>query len=173
MLISQRVSLYIHLLTKKITGYLLAILVVSQIVTVLLRYIYNTGFLALHDISLYSFGALVLLSIIYTFGKNQHVRVDVFREHQSLRVQQNVDIASMVFFLIPFYSLVLYWVWPDIQYAWSIKEGSQETGGLGGLYLVKSTLPLLCIAMLIQGLVVIMTRGVYLDTSSQEQGQSK
>lgn len=123
--------------------------------------------------SVYSFSGLVLLSVLYTFGRNEHVRVDVFREGQSEKIQQWVDIASIVLFLIPFFALVLYWVWPDIQYAWSIKEGSQETGGLGGLYLVKSILPLVSALMIVQGLIVILKRGVYLNAPIQTKGENK
>jgi TRAP-type mannitol/chloroaromatic compound transport system permease small subunit len=123
--------------------------------------------------SVYSFSGLVLMSVLYTFGRNEHVRVDVFREGQSVKIQQWVDIVSIVLFLIPFFALILYWVWPDIQYAWSIKEGSQETGGLGGLYLVKSILPMVSALMIVQGLIVILKRGVYLNAPIQTMGANQ
>ena len=123
--------------------------------------------------SVYSFSGLVLMSVLYTFGRNEHVRVDVFREGHSVKIQQWVDIVSIVLFLIPFFALILYWVWPDIQYAWSIKEGSQETGGLGGLYLVKSILPMVSALMIVQGLIVILKRGVYLNAPIQAMGENQ
>lgn len=134
-------------------------LVVSQIAIVLLRYIYGIGFLQLQNFSLYCFSALVVLSVVYTYGRNKHVRVDVFREKQRQSTQQWVDIVSLLFFLMPVFSLTLYWVWPDISYAWSIKEGAKETGGLGGLYIVKSALPLSCALLIMQALIAILHRG--------------
>ncbi|MEH6445962.1 MAG: TRAP transporter small permease subunit [Oceanospirillaceae bacterium] len=158
-----KISLFIHLLVEKICLFLVVALVFSEICIVFLRYIYDIGFLQLHDFALYNFSALVVFSIVYTFGCNKHVRVDVFRENQSIKVQQQVDIIAVVFFLMPVFLLILYWVWSDIYYAWSIFEGSRETGGLGGLFLVKSTLPLVSLLMFIQGACVIVRRGKYLS----------
>jgi TRAP-type mannitol/chloroaromatic compound transport system permease small subunit len=162
-----KISLFIHLLVEKICLFLVVALVFSEICIVFLRYIYDIGFLQLHDFALYNFSALVMFSVVYTFGCNKHVRVDVFREKHSIKVQQRVDIIAVVGFLIPFFTLILYWVWSDIVYAWSILEGSRETGGLGGLYLVKSTLPLVCLLMIIQGVCVIIRHGQFLSETPE------
>jgi TRAP-type mannitol/chloroaromatic compound transport system permease small subunit len=112
------------------------------------------------------------MSIIYTYGRNNHVRVDVFREKQLVKMQQLVDIISIVLFLIPFFFLTLYWVWPDIVYAWQITEGSRETGGLPGLFLVKSSLPLMCILMIVQSLFIVIRRGQFMALNEDDKPQS-
>ncbi len=165
--LATNISLIIHLFVKKICISLITILAVSEMTTVILRYVYGVGFLKLHDIALYSFSCLVVFSIVYTFGLNEHVRVDVFREKQTQKTKQIVDCVSIVFFLIPFFSLILYYVWPDIIYSWSIYEGSRETGGLAGLFIVKSMVPAVCVLLIIQGLVVLFNRGLYLFTISE------
>lgn len=161
--LATNISLIIHLFVKKICISLITILAVSEMATVILRYVYGVGFLKLHDIALYSFSCLVVFSIVYTFGLNEHVRVDVFREKQTQRIKRMVDCLSITFFLIPFFSLIIYYVWPDILYSWSIYEGSRETGGLAGLFLVKTTVPLVCALLIIQGLVVLFNAGAYLN----------
>lgn len=167
MICTNRINLVLHLLVEKLCSLLLLGLVVSEIATVLLRYIYDIGFLKLHDFALYSFSVLVVMSLVYTLGANKHVRVDVFREKQSPQIKQLIDIIAIVLFLIPFFSITLYWVWPDIQYAWSIYEGSRETGGLPGLFIIKSSLPLMCALMIIQSLFVVIRRGKYLNLETE------
>ncbi len=171
MLLSDKLHYLIHSLVEKICTLLIVSLVVSEISTVLLRYIYDVGFLKLHDFALYSFSILVVMSIIYTYSRNNHVRVDVFREKQNPKMQQLVDVISIFLFLIPFFFLTLYWVWPDIIYAWQIMEGSRETGGLPGLFLVKSSLPLMCVLMIIQALFIVVRRGQYLALCAGDQPQ--
>ncbi len=171
-----KLGLFIHLLVEKICLYLITALVVSEILIVLLRYIYGIGFLQLHDFALYSFSVLVVLSVVYCFGHDNHVRVDVFREKHSVKLKKIIDIVSVLGFLLPFYALVLYWVWPDIHYAWSIAEGSRETGGLGGLFLVKSALPVAAVLMILQGMVVVFRGGKYLfsaESTVLENGLEK
>ncbi|WP_114284499.1 TRAP transporter small permease subunit [Candidatus Halocynthiibacter alkanivorans] len=164
---SYKLSEFLHLLVEKICLYLVCALVISEITIVLLRYIYGIGYLQLHDFALYSFSALVVLSVVYCFGRNSHVRVDVFREKHSVRLKKIVDIVSIIGFLLPFYLMILYWVWPDILYAWSIAEGSRETGGLGGLFLVKTTLPVACMLLIVQGIAVVVRGGKYLYGEGQ------
>ncbi len=172
MLFPDKIHYLIHSLVEKICTYLLISLIVSEISTVLLRYIYDVGFLKLHDFALYSFSVLVVMSIIYTYGRNNHVRVDVFREKQQPKMQQLVDVISIVLFLIPFFFLTLYWVWPDIVYAWQITEGSRETGGLPGLFIVKSSLPLMCILMIAQSLFIILRRGQFMTFNEEDKPQN-
>ncbi len=151
-------GLLLHRLTGLVCIFLLSGMVISEIAVVLLRYVYGIGFLQLQDFAAYSFAALVVLGIPYALAEDAHVRVDVFREKQSLSSQLAVDRAGVVLFLFPVFLLTLTSVWPDVLYAWSISEGSRETGGLPGLYLVKSALPLACILMLFQGLLILLRK---------------
>ncbi|MCJ8300954.1 MAG: TRAP transporter small permease subunit [Pseudomonadales bacterium] len=163
---SYKLGLLIHLLVEKLCLYLVAVLVMCEVMIVLLRYVYGIGFLQLQDLALYSFSILVVLSIVYGFGRNEHVRVDVFRERQGRHLKRRIDAVAIILLMVPFFALTLYWVWPDITYAWKITEGSRETGGLPGLFLVKSALPLVCILMIMQGIVVLLRGGRYLQDES-------
>ena len=160
---SYQLGLFIHLLVEKLCLYLVAVLVMCEVAIVLLRYVYGIGFLQLQDLALYSFSILVVLSIVYGFGRNEHVRVDVFRERQGRRLKRQIDAVAIILLMIPYFALTLYWVWPDITYAWKITEGSRETGGLPGLFLVKTALPFVCILMIAQGIIVLIRAGRYLQ----------
>lgn len=69
-----------------------------------------------------------------------------------------MDRVGILALLFPVFGLTLYSVWPDILYSWSIREGSTETGGLAGLYLVKTCLPISCVLMMIQGMAILARR---------------
>jgi TRAP-type mannitol/chloroaromatic compound transport system permease small subunit len=45
-----------------------------------------------------------------------------------------------------------------LSYSWSIREGAVETGGLGGVYLVKTMLPVAAALTILQGLALVLRR---------------
>jgi TRAP-type mannitol/chloroaromatic compound transport system permease small subunit len=49
-----------------------------------------------------------------------------------------------VLFTLPVFGLMLWNAWPLAAASWAIFEGSRETGGLPGLFLVKSTIVVMC-----------------------------
>ena len=142
----------VHRVTRRICQILLGLIFFGQLSVVILRYVFGVGFIELQDAVAYSFAALVVLGLPVAQTLDSHVRVDVFRTRQSERSKLLFDRFGIVFFLIPVFALTIWWVWPDISYSWSIRESSVETGGLPGLYLVKSTLPLACVLMILQGI---------------------
>ncbi len=142
---------FLHRSTMGVCLLLLALLLCSQISIVVLRYCFGTGFLELQDFTAYVFASLVTLSIPVALVLDRHVRVDVWREHQSASLRRTLDRLGVIVLLFPVFLLSLYLVYPDIAYAWQIREGSRETGGLPGVYLVKSLFPLSCVLLILQG----------------------
>lgn len=134
----------------------MTILFLVETVIVLLRYVFGIGFLELQDIVSYSFAALVVLGLPVTLRLDKHVRVDVFREIQSPRTTRLFDAIGICALLIPVFGMTLYFVMPDILYAWSIREGSVETGGLPGYFVIKTALPLSCAMMMLQGIAMML-----------------
>ncbi|ASJ75428.1 TRAP transporter small permease subunit [Granulosicoccus antarcticus] len=153
-----RVCATLHRLTLGVCLSLLVLLLFSQVAIVALRYCFGVGFLELQDFSAYVFASLVTLSIPVALVADRHVRVDVLRERQSPGLQLVIDNAGIILLLLPVFILSIYLVYPDIAYAWQIREGSRETGGLGGVYLIKTLFPLSCVLMILQGINSILLR---------------
>lgn len=151
----QNLGKILHQLTGNVCISLLGILIISEILIVLLRYVFGIGFLPLQNLTSYSFSALVVLGIPYALAREAHVRVDILREHQSPKLKRIIDFLAVSLLLIPIFGLIFYTVIPDIQYSWEILEGSKETGGLPGLFLIKTALPVSCVLMIIQGLALL------------------
>ncbi len=151
MTVLTRNAARVHQVTRRVCQLLLGLIFIGQLTVVILRYVFGVGFIELQDAVAYSFAALVVLSLPVAQAQDSHVRVDVFRAGQSLQTQNWVDRVGVAAFLIPVFGLTIWWVWPDVAYSWSIHERSVETGGLPGLYLVKTMLPLACGLMILQG----------------------
>lgn len=147
-----RSAAVLHQVIRRLCQLLLGMIFVGQLAVVILRYVFGVGFIELQDAVAYSFATLVVLGLPVAQALDSHVRVDVFRAAQSPRGQLWFDRFGIVVFLIPVFALTIWWVWPDVAYSWSIREASAETGGLPGLFLVKSMLPLACALMILQGL---------------------
>ena len=145
----------LHRATAGLCLILMAILFLVQIVVVVLRYVFGIGFLELQDIVSYSFAVLVVLGLPVALRLDKHVRVDVWREVQAPRTTRLFDIVGICGFLVPVFGMTLWFVAPDIVYSWRIREGSVETGGLPGFFLVKTALPISCLLMMVQGLAML------------------
>jgi len=140
-----------------LTGAVLAIVV--------LRYGFGTGFIELQDAAAYAFAVLMAFSLPVTLARGGHVRVEVVSERLPAGYLRGADLIALVLFLIPLFGLLIRAWWPDLAYAWSIREGSVETGGLGGVYLVKTALPLAAGLMILQGIAQILAPAAAKDES--------
>ena len=158
-----------HLWLCRVCLILFLILLGAELSVVLLRYIFGIGFLELQGVVSYSFAVLVILSLPIALRFDRHVRVDIFRDKQSKHIARWFDRLGIICLLIPFMILVLYHFKADLFYSWSILEGSPETGGLAGYFIIKTALPLSSIFMLIQGVAILFGR--YLRPNSSADGE--
>jgi TRAP-type mannitol/chloroaromatic compound transport system permease small subunit len=140
---------------------LFGIMLAGQVTIVLMRYVLGVGFLELQDAVSYSFACLVVLTIPLAMRADRHVRVDGLREKLPRSWQRGMDGAGHLVFTLPVFGLLLWNAWPLIASSWSILEGSRETGGLPGLFLVKTTVIVMCLLVLLIALadVIRLLRG--------------
>jgi TRAP-type mannitol/chloroaromatic compound transport system permease small subunit len=150
----------VHHANAAICAFLLLVLFFIQIVVVVLRYVFGIGYLELQDIVAYSFAAIVVLSIPVALRADKHVRVDILRRIQSPVTARALDNLAILALLGPVFILIIVFVMPDILYAWRIREGSVETGGLPGYFLVKTCLPIACLLCLLQAAALLFGAGM-------------
>ena len=109
-------------------------MVVLTFVIVVLRYGFNIGSIAVQESVSYLHAMVFLLGAAYT------------------RRQALVDVAGTLLFLVPS-CFFIFWVSLDyVASSWSIFEGSREAGGLPGVFLLKSLIPLTAALLGLQGL---------------------
>ena len=119
---------------------------------VLLRYAFGQNTILLQEAVSYAHGLVLMLGMAYTLKENGHVRVDILYSGRSPRWRALVDLFGHLFLLLPVAGLVLATSLPYAMNAWRILEGSSEVGGLPGVFLLKSLIPLMAALLLLQGL---------------------
>jgi TRAP-type mannitol/chloroaromatic compound transport system permease small subunit len=137
-----------------------AILTLVVLAVVVLRYGFGIGFIELQDSATYAFAVLVIFSVPVCLARDGHVRVEVLSERLSPEYRHAADVVALLAFLIPVFGVMLWAWWPQMTYAWSIREASLETGGLPGLYLVKTALPVAAALTIVQGLAAVLKGAV-------------
>ena len=131
-------------------------LVLMVLLNVVLRYGFGTGSIKMQDLAAYAFSVLLILAVPLCHARAGHVRVEVLSERLSPRYMWLADWAAWALFLVPVFGLIVWAGWSEIVFSWQIGEGSTTPGGLGGMYLVKTALPLAAVLMIIQGLAAVL-----------------
>lgn len=132
------------------------LMVLIQFATVLLRYSFGYSDIAINDSVLYLHAVLFMLGSGYTLLQDDHVRVDIFYAKASLATQRIIDFLGHLFLLIPAMLALLYWSWPSVRNAWAIREGALSVGGIPGVFLLKTLIPIFCVLLLIQSIACLL-----------------
>lgn len=136
-------------------AWLLPIMVVITIIVVLLRYVFDTGTIALQEAVMYLHGSLFMLGLGYTLKQDGHVRVDVFAQRLGPQVRAWIDLCGHLLFLLPLCALIAWYSWDYVVASWRVREASPDSGGLPFIYLLKSLLPLSAALLALQALAEI------------------
>jgi len=128
---------------------------------VAMRYLFQSGSVALQELEWHLFALVFLFGAGYTFKHDGHVRVDIFyhSRHMDNRLRAWVDLLGGLFLLLPFCLLIIISSLPFVSSAFAIGEGSPDPGGLPYRFLLKAAIPLGFALLLLQG-VAHMLRSV-------------
>lgn len=149
--ISQKIDAVNECIGRSIAWLTLAMVWVTFLVVVL-RYVFNIGWIALQESIIYLHALVILLGIGYTLKHDKHVRVDIFYREMRPRSQALINLLGTLLLLFPT-GLFLFWVsWGYVLESWAVLEGSREAGGLPGVFLLKSVLLLMASLVLLQGI---------------------
>jgi len=126
---------------------------------VAMRYLFQSGSVALQELEWHIFSLIFLLGAAYTFKHGDHVRVDVFYQSRfmSNRHRAMVNFIGGLVFLIPFCILVIAGSVPFIESAYNFSEGSPDPGGLPYRFILKSAIPVGFFLLLLQGIAAMLS----------------
>lgn len=141
----------------KTVRWLLILMVFGTFANVVWRYVFEKYSIPLNESVIIMNSMVFMLGAAYALQTNQHVRVDVFYEKFSIKKKAVADLIGTIFFLLPMCGFLLYSSWGYALSSWQIHEASANTGGLPGLYLVKTIIPLTAFLMFLQGLSDIVS----------------
>ncbi|HQZ30781.1 MAG TPA: TRAP transporter small permease subunit [Arenimonas sp.] len=136
----------------RFAGLLAIALVALSFALVVARYALGLGSVAAQEGVLWLHAALFLLGLAYALRHGAHVRVDVFSQRWTPRTRARVELAGMLLLLLPLCVFMIAMSWEYVGASWATREGSRDSGGLPGVYLLKSLLPLSAALLMLQAL---------------------
>ena len=142
----EKISIY----TSIFTAFILSLLVSLIVYDATARYLFSSGSTALQELEWHFFDVVILLSIAYALKHNAHVRVDIFYDKFSPKVQAFVNIISIIFFILPLSFLILYTGIDFVELSFTQQEMSSDPGGLTHRWIVKSLMPLSFLLLALQ-----------------------
>lgn len=144
--------------TGKLVSWLTLVMVVVTFVIVVMRYVFDAGFIWLQESVIWLHAAVFMLGAAYTLKHDEHVRVDVFYRGASLRRKAWIDLLGVLFFLLPLCVFLLLKSYDFAAVSWAINESSREPGGLPYplIPLAKSILVAMPLVVGLQGVSMLL-----------------
>ncbi|MAF83697.1 MAG: TRAP transporter small permease subunit [Gammaproteobacteria bacterium] len=139
-------------------AWLTLVMVLVTFVIVVMRYLFDSGWIWLQESVTWMHAAVFMLAAAYTLAREEHVRVDIFYRRFTPRGRAFVDAAGALLLLIPVAVFIIFTSWDYVLISWQIRESSREAGGL--IYpfipILKSLIPLMALMLLLQGAVLLV-----------------
>ncbi len=171
----QRIAKKLELIAVRsgqLIAWLTLLMVFTTFLIVVLRYGFESGWIAMQESVIYMHALVFLIGIPYTLKYDGHVRVDIFYSKMSVRSKTWVNLLGTLFLLLPV-SIFIAWVsWDYVTASWHMHEESGEAGGLPGIYLLKSTILLMTALLLIQGLSQLLLNISFLFMQNKPSNDS-
>ena len=158
--LANTISCFSEWIGRAIAWLTLAMAILTTTV-VIMRYLLEISSIGLQESVTYLHASVFLLGAAFTLKRGGHVRVDIFYRRMSLRQQALVDAVGGLLFLLPVCA-VIFWLSLDYVLAsWQVREVSTEPNGLPFIYLLKSLLLVMPVALALQGIAEIINNTLF------------
>lgn len=169
-------------LVGRTVAWLALAMVAVTFLVVVLRYLFDLGWIALQESVTYMHALLFMLGIGYALRHDGHVRVDIFYQRLSPRGRAWVDLLGTLLLLFPVCLFIAWMAWDYVAASWAVAEASREAGGLPGVYLLKALILVMPALVMVQGLATALRNALFLagiavpdadadaDASERERG---
>ena len=137
-------------------SWLTLLMVIVTFIVVVLRYVFDIGWIALQESITYMHAMVFLVGASWAMQHDAHVRVDIFYSRFSTRTKAWVDLFGSLLLLLPVMIFIAWISWAYVIDSWEVLEGSREAGGLPAVFLLKSLIVVLAVMLILQALVQIM-----------------
>ncbi|MEW8563549.1 MAG: TRAP transporter small permease subunit, partial [Candidatus Thiodiazotropha sp.] len=111
--------------TGRAVSWLSLFMVLVTFTVVVLRYVFDLGWIWLQESVTFMHGALFLVGAAYTLKHGGHVRVDIFFQRFSIKRQAWVDMLGSLLLLMPVCLFIFAVSWDYVVQSWSLREGSR------------------------------------------------
>ena len=140
----------------RITAWLTLAMVLVTFCVVVLRYLFDTGWIWLQESVTWMHAAVFMLAAAYTLADDQHVRVDIFYREMGEPGRALVNALGTALFLLPLTVFLIWGSWDYASLSWEIHETSREAGGMIFPFpsIMKSFIPATAFLLLLQGIAM-------------------
>jgi TRAP-type mannitol/chloroaromatic compound transport system permease small subunit len=145
---------------------LVMVLIVSLVVGTRL---FGIELIKLNESITYMHAAVFMMAIAWTMQRNGHVRVDIFYRQFSDATRAWIDILGTLLFTLPVMLFIGIGSWEFVCESWRMNEGSNDSGGLALVFILKSLIPLMALSVVLQSLVIILRNLIFLMTINSDQ----
>ena len=135
------------------------------IVDVTFRYVLNRPSMWAYETSMFIYGAYIVLAGAYTLLHKGHVNVDIIYGTLSPRKRAILDVLTAVLFFLFMWYLLSYSLEQTIK-SWQMGE-TTNTPWHPPIYPLRTTLPVACILLMLQGLAKFV-RDLYMALTGKE-----
>ncbi len=142
--------------TGRFISWATLLMVLITFLVVVLRYVFDLGWIALQESVTYLHASVFMLGAAYTLKHQGHVRVDIFYQKMSPRSRAWVDLLGTLLLLFPVCGFIFWVSWEYVLNSWDVLEGSREAGGLPGVFLLKTLILLLPLTLGLQGMAAML-----------------
>ncbi len=161
--VADGIDAFVAALGKLATA-LLLVLVALVAWNVISRYVIGGTPVALQELEWHLLAPIALLGIPALLQQNGHVRVDMAYEKMPPRVQQALDLFSMIVGMVVAALIIKYSI-GFFSSSYSLREGSPDPGGLPLRYVLKALIPagfaifgLQCFALAVRHAAALLQR---------------
>jgi len=140
----------------KTISWLTLLMVLTTFLIVVLRYVFDMGWIAMQESVSYMHALVFMLGAAYTLKHNGHVRVDIIYQRCTVKTKAWIDCLGTVLLLMPVMGFIIWSSWEYVADSWSIQEGSRNSGGLPAVYLLKTSILLMAVLLILQSISLFL-----------------
>ena len=137
-------------------SWLIMAMMLIQFLIVVLRYAFSFNSIPMQESVMYMHAVVFMLAAAWTLKHDGHVRVDIFYRAMTPKRKALVDLCGILFLLLPVMVFVILSSTGYVSKSWRILEGSPDSGGIPGIFLLKTLIPLFAGLMILQALVEVV-----------------
>ena len=145
----------INVTLGKFFSWALLIMVLLTCIIVVLRYLFNLGFIWMQELVRYLYASVFMVCAAYTLAEDEHVRVDIFYSKLTNKWKSLINALGSLIFLIPFCFSIIFYSFTYVIISWAQLEGSLEERGLHAVFLLKSLIWVFAIMLLLQSIYIV------------------
>lgn len=140
----------------KVVSWLTLFMVIVTFIIVILRYVFNLGFIWMQELVRFMYAGVFMLAAAYTLENDEQVRIDILYQKMPIKIKALVNLLGSLFFLIPVCLVILFFSFNYVMNSWIHLEGSLEERGLHGVFILKTFIWVFSFTLILQSISTII-----------------